>query len=125
MVEANIIEASDRHCKTYSNCAKKALSVGQHVLLTNPINLWEVGSSMDRHLDVYMTCGPNNCHRTDAESYANSPCQPIAPSSWNLLKHHSEDPKFRQSIGVILLLYREPMYHLLLTKIILVTWKIN
>ena len=36
LVEANIIEASDRQCQTYSNCAQKALSVGQHVLLTNP-----------------------------------------------------------------------------------------
>ena len=36
MVEANIIEASDRQCNSCNNCAKKALSVGQHVLLTNP-----------------------------------------------------------------------------------------
>ena len=36
MVEANVIEASDRQCNSYNNCAKKALSVGQHVLLTNP-----------------------------------------------------------------------------------------
>ena len=36
LVEANIIEASDRQCQTYTSCAKKALSVGQHVLLTNP-----------------------------------------------------------------------------------------
>ena len=35
MVKANIAEASDRQSKAYSNCAKKALSVGQHVLLTN------------------------------------------------------------------------------------------
>ena len=37
MVEANIIEANNRQCNSYNNCAKKALLVGQHVLLTNPI----------------------------------------------------------------------------------------
>ena len=34
MVEANIIEASDRQHRTYDNCKDKTLIVGQHVLLS-------------------------------------------------------------------------------------------
>ena len=36
MVEANIIEASDRQHRTYDNYEDKTLIVGQHVLLSNP-----------------------------------------------------------------------------------------
>ena len=36
MVEANIIEASDRQRRTYGSCGNKPLLVGQHVLLSNP-----------------------------------------------------------------------------------------
>ena len=71
MVEANIIEASDRQHRTYGNCEDKTLIVGQHVLLSNP---WKAGPPMDRPLDNYRTQGPNNHHYTDGESSKNSTC---------------------------------------------------
>ena len=73
MVEANIIEASDRQCNSYNNCAKKALSVGQHVLLTNP-TCGKLNPRWTVLWDDYKSCRPNNCRSTDGESIANSPC---------------------------------------------------
>ena len=92
MVEANIIEASDRQCNSYNNCAKKALSVGQHVLLTNPTCV-KLDPRWTGPWTITRLVGPTTVTVQMGKALRTVHVNRLRPFL-NLFHHHSQDPQF-------------------------------